>query len=358
MSIYEEIKAIEEEIKTTKYNKSTQYHIGRLKARLARLKENLEKKPSSKGIVTSVKKSGDATVLLVGFPSVGKSTLLNKLTNASSKIGNYDFTTLDIVPGVMEYNSSKIQIFDVPGVVSGASSGKGMGRKILSFLRLADLVIILIDDLKQVGIIEDELYKAGFRLNQNPPDVKIHKKATGGISIGSVARLTKINSKMIKGILTEYKIHNADVIIREDVTPERFIDALSKNRVYVPSVTIFNKVDMLSSENIKNIANRVDSLISAKNEINLEDVKKLIWKRLGFMRIYMKKIGEEPNLSEALVVKTNSTVRDVAERIHKDFKSDLKYARIWGHSAKFPGQRVGLMHILKDKDIVELHTKR
>ena len=80
----ERIKEFEEELKKTKYNKKTQHHIGLVKAKIARLKEKSEqkKKGGKKGEGFSVRKSGDATVVLIGFPSVGKSTLLNKITNA------------------------------------------------------------------------------------------------------------------------------------------------------------------------------------------------------------------------------------------------------------------------------------
>ena len=98
------------------YNKATSHHIGKLKAKLAKLKEESLQRSSggTKGQGFHVKKSGDATVVLVGFPSVGKSTLLNNITNAESKVGAYQFTTLDIVPGVMEHKNAKIQVFDIP----------------------------------------------------------------------------------------------------------------------------------------------------------------------------------------------------------------------------------------------------
>ena len=76
----------------------------------------------------SVRKTGDGTVVLLGFPSVGKSTLLNKLTNAKSDIGVYSFTTLRAVPGLMEHKYAKVQIIDLPGIVSGAASGRGRWR--------------------------------------------------------------------------------------------------------------------------------------------------------------------------------------------------------------------------------------
>ena len=89
MGLEDEIEEIEDEIANTPYNKSTEAHIGRLKAKLAEKKEELDKKQSSSGGGPgyAVEKHGDATVALVGFPSVGKSTLLNALTNADSEVG-------------------------------------------------------------------------------------------------------------------------------------------------------------------------------------------------------------------------------------------------------------------------------
>ena len=77
-------------------------------------------------------KSGDARIALVGFPSVGKSTFLSKITKTKSEIAAYSFTTLTAIPGVLEYGGAEIQILDLPGIIEGASEGKGRGRQVIS----------------------------------------------------------------------------------------------------------------------------------------------------------------------------------------------------------------------------------
>ena len=148
MGIPEKIKSIEEEIRKTQVNKATEHHVGILKAKVAKLKLEQEIRSSSKSKSTggyNVRRSGDATVALIGLPSVGKSTLLNNLTGANSKVGSFDFTTLDVVPGILMYNGAQIQILDLPGIIRGAASGKGFGKKILSVARSANLVMLLLD---------------------------------------------------------------------------------------------------------------------------------------------------------------------------------------------------------------------
>jgi len=231
-SIEEQIKKIEEEIFNTQKNKATEHHIGKLKAKLAKLREQIEKRKSagSKGKGFSIKKSGDATVGIIGFPSIGKSTLLNQLTAASSKIGDYDFTTLDVIPGVLEYNGAKILLFDLPGLIKGASKGKGRGKEVLSAARTADLLLLMIDaqHIYHLDIIEKELFEAGIRLNQKKPDVVITKKGDGGIIVNTTVKLTHLNEKIIKSITSEFVI-SAEVLIREDITEDQLIDVFSEN---------------------------------------------------------------------------------------------------------------------------------
>jgi small GTP-binding protein len=115
MGILEKIKEIEAEYARTQKNKATEGHLGLLKAKLAKLRAQLMEPPKTAkaGEGFDVMKSGDARIALIGFPSVGKSTLLNKLTNTESQAAAYEFTTLTCIPGVIEYNDATIQLLDL-----------------------------------------------------------------------------------------------------------------------------------------------------------------------------------------------------------------------------------------------------
>jgi small GTP-binding protein len=358
-SLQEKITEIEEEIRKTPYNKATQHHIGKLKAKLARLREEGERGAGgASGPSYGVKKSGDATVVLVGFPSVGKSTLLNRLTNAESEVGAYDFTTLDVIPGAMDYKGAKIQVLDVPGLIAGAASGKGRGREVISVVRNSDLILIILDifNLGQTEVVETELRGAGIRVNDKPRDVRIKKVSRGGIHVSSTVPLTRLDDALIKTILSEYRVHNANVLIREDISEDELIDVLSKNRVYIPALTVINKVDLAPKVLLKQVKRQFSDavFISADQGANLEDLKERIFRSLEFIHVYMKPQGKEADLEEPLIIKKGSTVDDVCNALHRDFKGRFRFARVWGDSARFDGQRVGLEHTLEDNDIVSL----
>ena len=144
----EQIAELEVELTKTPYNKATSKHIGRIKAKIAKLRDEAvfrAMKSGGGGEGYSVKKSGDATAVLVGFPSTGKSTLLNKLTGTESAVAAYAFTTLTVVPGALEHKGAKIELLDIPGLIAGAAMGKGRGKEVIGVVRSADIIIILVD---------------------------------------------------------------------------------------------------------------------------------------------------------------------------------------------------------------------
>jgi small GTP-binding protein len=342
-SITEQIERIEKEIRDTPYHKATEHHIGRLRAKLSKLKDEEISAGTKKGggVGYSVKKQGDATIVLVGSPSVGKSTLLNKLTNAKSKIAPYAFTTVKVIPGMMEYKDAKIQILDVPGLIEGAEAGKGRGKEVISVIRNSDLLIILCD-VAQVGSFEsisNSLEKAGIRLNRTPPNVAIEKKLKGGIKIVSNFKQS-ISSETIQQIAKEFRIPNADITIKEKLTMESLIDAFTKSRVYIPVIYVVNKIDLKSKTKSK--VNFKSLSISAEKGTNLEKLKEEIWNQLKFVRVYLVRRDDKPGKDHPIIMKVEDKLSDVARKIGEDFAEDKTRAKIWGTGAKFSGQEVSL----------------
>ncbi|MEM4336690.1 MAG: GTP-binding protein [Candidatus Woesearchaeota archaeon] len=361
--ILEDIKKLEEEIRRTQYNKATQHHIGILKAKIAKLREKLETKSSGgkKPGGYAVKKTGDATAVLVGFPSVGKSTLMNRLANADSKVGAYAFTTIKCVPGVMEYKNAKIQILDIPGLIKGASSGVGRGREVISVIKNSDLIVFVLDFLnpeEQFDVLQKEIYDANIRINKKKPDITITKKARGGISISSTTKLSIMQKETIEKMLIEMKINNADVVIREDISPDDLIDVVEGNRVYIPAIVVINKVDTVDNDIAYSLIKKLNAIpISAEKNIGIENLKSEIYKKLNFIRVYTKEIGKKPDMDAPLIVRRPATIEIVCKKIHRNFVNNFKFAKVWGSSAKFPGQKVSLNHEVEDGDIIEIHLK-
>lgn len=350
----------------TQKNKATAKHMGILKAKLAKLKAEVLTGDKGGGGGQSmagfdVSKSGDTRVGLVGFPSVGKSTLLTVLTGTFSEAAAYEFTTLTAVPGVIHYRGAKIQLVDLPGLIEGAKDGKGRGRQIIGTARTCNLILMVLDASKPMThkkILERELNGFGIRLNQPPPDMTFKKKEKGGINVvhQMKEKPTQLDLETITSILREYKIHNADVTLREDVSVDDFIDVVQANVVRIPCVYVLNKIDSISMEELELIDQTPNYVpISAKDRWNLDDLLEEIWEKLGLTRIYTKPKGQVPDYSAPVILRTQTpNVGDFCDRVHKAFRDQFKYAWVWGTSVRHQPQRVGITHPLHDEDVVQL----
>ena len=109
MSLVSKINDIEAEISRTQINKATMSHLCTLRAKLAKYRTELLNPPKTgapgEGAGFDVEKVGDARVALIGFPSVGKSTILSTFTSTKSESASYEFTTLTCIPGVIHYKA-------------------------------------------------------------------------------------------------------------------------------------------------------------------------------------------------------------------------------------------------------------
>lgn len=397
----EQIKQTEQELQAQFAPGSTpnSAHVGRLKARLAKYKTEMvdgSRNTGMGGIKESdfeVSKSGDARVAMIGFPSVGKSSLLSKMTSNESEIGAQEFTTLTAIPGKLEYKGAALQLIDLPGIIQGAATGKGRGKNVIQVARNSDMVLMMLDASKgdrERDILENELYQCGIRLNTGPADIYFVRKKTGGIKYTATARgLTNgLDEAGCKAILQEYKCHNCEVIIKEDATCDQFIgapactrcdvlypfhaatervasvlgrgaaDIIEGNRKYLPCLYCYNKIDCLCLEELAEFARRDHSIvISIHWELNLDLLLARIWEYLNLLRIYTKRRGQRPDFDDPVILRMGASVEDVCRGVHKDLVDQFKYANVWGTSAKHAPQRVGLKHCLNDEDVIQLMKK-
>lgn len=217
----------------------------------------------------------------IGFPSVGKSTLLTKLTDTQSEVAAYEFTTLTCIPGVIQYRGAKIQLLDLPGIIEGAKDGKGRGRQVIGVARTCDCILMVLDAMKpftHLRIITKELDGFGIRLNRSPPNIYFKAKGKGGINFTSMVNNTKLDADTAKSICSEYRINNADITLREDASVDDLIDVIEGNRVYIPCIYVFNKIDQITIEEL-DMMTRIPHCVpvSAHQEWNFDGLLDSIW---------------------------------------------------------------------------------
>lgn len=272
----------------------------------------------------------------------------------------YSFTTLTAIPGVLEYGGAEIQILDLPGIIEGASEGKGRGRQVISAAKTSDLILMILDATKraeQRSLLEAELEAVGIRLNRDPPNIYLKAKKAGGMKITFQNPPKYLDEKMLYNILRDYKMLNCEVLVRdENATVDDFIDVIMKDhRKYIQCLYVYNKIDAISLDFLNELAHEPNTVVmSCEMDLGITDVVDRCWQDLRLIRIYTKRQGIEPDFSEALIVRRNSTIEDVCDAIHRTMKETFKYALVWGASAKHIPQRVGLGHPVADEDVVQI----
>ncbi|KAG8532079.1 Ribosome-interacting GTPase 2 [Bacidia gigantensis] len=359
VNITDKIKEIEDEMRRTQ-SMDEYTKLARLRAQL------LEPAPgagSGAGSGFDVSKSGDARIALVGFPSVGKSTFLSKITKTKSEVAAYSFTTLTAIPGVLEYGGAEIQVLDLPGIIEGASEGKGRGRQVISAAKTSDLILMILDATKraeQRSQLEQELEAVGIRLNREPPNIYLKAKKAGGMKITFQSPPKNLDEKMLYNILRDYKMLNCEVLVRdENATVDDFIDVIMKDyRKYIKCLYVYNKIDSVSMDFLDKLAREPNTAVmSCELDLGIQDVVERCWEELRLIRVYTKRKGDEPDFSEALIVRNKSTIDDVCDQVHRTLKETFKYALVWGASARHVPQRVGLGHPVADEDVVSIVAK-
>jgi ribosome-interacting GTPase 1 len=238
----------------------------------------------------AVRREGAAQIALVGPPNVGKSSLLQALSDIQIKTGDYAFTTLRPVPALTRIGGVLVQLVEIPGLIAGANEDRGGGRALLGVLRSADAIVYcgrpgadprelraVIDEVELAGI-EKPSFLAATRSDEAPPE------------------------------------------------------ALARLRADFPGMDVLP--------------------VSVLDDATLAAFREAAWALTGLIRVYLRTNGAtEP---EPAALEPGSTVTDVADSVHHDLAATFIGARIWGPSARFEGQKVGRDHPVQDGDVVEI----
>jgi len=303
----EKISCIEELLRIVPKHKGTNKLRAGLRKRLSKLKTTAQAKKGTgkRDSAFRIDKEGAGQVVLVGPANVGKSALVSVLTNATPEIADFPHTTWKPTPGMMPMENIQIQLVDTPPL-----NRDFMEPELLDLIRRSEYILLVVD------------------LQTDP----VHQLED------SVA------------ILHEHRIMPDHL---KELYPEQ------RGLIFIPFLVLTNKFDDDNfDENFEIFCELLENEwpsipVSATTGRNLEQFKRMLFERLEIIRVYSKAPGKEPDFNEPFILKKGDTIEDFAGKVHQDFASKLKTARLWGTTV-YDGQFVQRNHVLSDSDIVEL----
>src|SRR3954451_24165566 len=238
----------------------------------------------------SVRREGAAQIALVGPPNVGKSSLLQALSEIQIRTGDYPFTTLRPTPALTRIGGVLVQLVEIPGLIEGANEDRGGGRALLGVLRSADAIV----------------YCA--RADGDPEELRAVRAEVA---------------------LAEIELPAFLAATRADEASAAAIDRLRG---------AFPDLDVIA--------------VSVIDEASLDAFREAAWRLTRLIRVRLRLVGDTD--PEPIALEPGSTVADVADCVHHDLAASFTGARVWGPSARFDGQRVGRDHAVQDGDVVEI----
>lgn len=298
----EKLVALKDMLSNIPKHKGTEKLQADIKKKISSFKKESQKKKSKNTFNPFyVEKQGAGQVVLVGFPNVGKSSLVGTLTRAKTKIADYPFSTNLPIAGMMPYDDVLIQLVDTPPITED-----NVPPGIIGTYRTADAILIMVDSQAEEGLEQLE--------------------GCLSLLIGKNI-ITPPGQKMKEGTL--------------------------------PYHILANKADMSGSSDILEIIKELNPDVNLIPISSLEEeqgmLREKIFSMLNIIRVYSKTPGKAPDMEKPFTLKQGSTVLDFAFAVHRDFPNKLKNALVWG-SARFDGQAVPKDYVLEDKDIVELQV--
>ncbi len=282
-----------------------------LKTKISETKEEVErdkKNPKKVGVSYKIPKQGAGQVILLGGPNAGKSRLLTRLTRATPEVAPYPFTTREPHAGMMDWEDVRVQLVDTPPITADY-----LEPYVSSMVRSAEACVLMLDLGDDDGPFAAETV---------------------------IERLAGVKTQLV------------------GVSPAEIPDPTIH---YAKSLLVANKMDQPGAADRLEIVREMFAprflihVLDAESGNGLEEVRTAIYRVLNVIRVYSKRPGKPADMDSPFTCPTGSTVAEMAERVHKDFATTLKSARIWG-TGVFEGQTVTRDHVLHDKDVVELHA--
>ncbi len=331
----EKIKAIQDFLSYVPKHKGTENLVYWAKRRLAELREESErqKKKKSGSFSFFVEKEGAGQIIVLGREEL-KNSLIRKITNV--KQDPKDFP----IPAMTYYEDVGIQLVNPPPVILDS---KLIVSKIIGLIRNTDGLLFVVEDKNEFLKFKEFLESNNIILGKPKGKVVIERLRSGkeGIRIVLLGKLVNTDENEIRKYLQDFGLKSAIIKIFGEVSLDDIEKSIFETVSYKPAVIV--SLTPFEYPGIPVVT-------------KIENISKYLFDALDIIRVYTKELGEEPS-KDPLILKKGSTVLDVAKKLHSSLYENFKYARIWGKSAKFPGQKVGEDHILEDKDIVEIHTK-
>ena len=296
-SVQDKIAALEEMMATIPRHKGTEKLQADLKKKMSVLRKESESKKGGRRECFVVEREGHRQLALVGAPNSGKSQLVRALTHATPEVADYPYTTRNPIPGMLIFENARLQLVDLPPI-----SPEYTESWVAQVIRNADAALWIVD-LSDDDIL-DKLEETRTFLGNAHADLAGMKVLMVGNKKDAPAAEERAE------------------IVRE-VYQERF-----------PMTTI--------------------SAAAASSD-EIEQFKRVVYDFLDVVRVYTKAPGKKADFTDPYVVDRGSTVLDVAEKVHRDFVENLKYARIWGEG-KVDGIMVPRDFAISEGDVLELHV--
>lgn len=351
-------------------HKGTEKMCAQVKRQMAQLRTEIEerKKTSKRGRGSSyfIEKAGAAQVALIGPTNAGRSSLLKAVTNSSVEVASWPFTTRVPTPAMLPFKDIQFQLVEAPPIVEGSAEGRSDGLQVLSLARNADGIVIVVDltddPVGNYMIVAKELENSRILTAELEGEVEITRRGSGSdIQFIWDGNLVDCTPEDVVNLLREYKIRSALLLVTGQVTLDIIEDSIFGNAVYRPTLVVANKADIENSvettESLRKAAEPLDVLVtSAERSPDLaETLGARLFENLNIIRVYTKQPGKPPS-DDPIVTKTGLTVGELAKIIHSDFYKRFRFARLWGPSANFDNERVGLDRGLTDGDVVQFHA--